>query len=135
MQLDIKSRGRLTEQLNITPLIDVVFILLIFFMLTSNFLIEEGLDVSLPDASSAQQLSEQFKTIGIDAAGVIHVDGRIVTISELETRVTAVLSGNRDQGFIIKSDQAVHVALLVQVIDALKRSGASNLTIQTEFPQ
>ncbi len=135
MQLDIKSRGRLTEQLNITPLIDVVFILLIFFMLTSNFLIEEGLDVSLPDASSAQQLSEQFKTIGIDAAGVIHVDGRIVTISELETRVTAVLSGNSDQGFIIKSDQAVHVALLVQVIDALKRSGASNLTIQTEFPQ
>lgn len=135
MQLDIKSRGRLTEQLNITPLIDVVFILLIFFMLTSNFLIEEGLDVSLPDASSAQQLNEQFKTIGIDAAGVIHVDGRIVSIAELETRVAAVLNENRDQGFIIKSDQAVHVALLVQVIDALKRSGASNLTIQTEFPQ
>ncbi len=118
---------------NITPLIDVVFILLIFFMLTSTFRIDRGIDVALPTAEHAAQASEpETYTLSISREGEIFVEKMQVDLDGVAKRVRAFLDQNADGRVIVRSDGESAVQALVSVMDKLREAKATNVTIATD---
>ena len=120
-------------ELSITPLIDIVFLLLIFFMLTSNFLLDEGLKIDLPSARTAEVESAKDLTIFLGEDGRIVFDGRTVTLEGLEAGLTAELQGNPNLTVIIRADRKVDLEKAVGVMDAVKASGAPKMMLATEL--
>ena len=129
-----KKRG-LTE-INLTPLIDVVFILLIFFLITSTFVQNPRIEVQLPKASSAPPTSEQSSLVitVTDQGRIIH-HGEAVGIDELQSRLEGLHAKSPDQLVIVHADQATQHGQVVEVMDLARKVGFSMLAIATEGAQ
>ncbi len=123
--------------LNITPLIDVVFLLLIFFMLTSAFAAKSGIKISLPKAASAKQQDADTITLLIDNSRTIYINGRKISFAELQERVSGLISaGAKRQLILIKADRHIDLGFAVKVIDMAKEADAGGVIISTEsLPQ
>ena len=118
--------------MNIAPLVDVVFLLLLFFMLTSHFVREPAIKIKLPDSQTAETTTETERTITVTKTGEIYFMDKRVDLENL--RVAIREGGIRDESkFLrIKSDKEADVGLLVSVIDAVKLAGVTNFSIVTE---
>ena len=127
-----EKRARIKEGPNITPLIDVVFILLIFFMLTSSFIEQEGIELTLPQAESSSSLENDTATVSISEDGTVYFNAEAVSIDELAKRAVIFVRDNPKGAVHIESDMALSVAKLVEVMDTLRKSGAQNLGIMTQ---
>ncbi len=125
------ARGDSAE-LNIAPLIDMVFILLIFFIVTTSFVREAGIDVDKPSANTAKQLDRDIIQIAIAANGTVHMDGREVSLLSVRALVRERLQ-QRELPVVIVSDQDSRTQALVDVIDECKLAGAENISIATEI--
>lgn len=124
---------RASLALNLTPLIDIVFLLLVFFMLTAHFVEEESLSVDLPDAASADSLEAQESLeIVIAADGAIHIAGRVVAADKLEAAIRAALGAASTVQ--LRGDAGTPLQQVVEVMDAARRAGAEALDIVTEQP-
>ena len=121
-----RPTGRL---ISLTPLIDVVFILLIFFMLTSSFLDWRSVDFTvssgLVDATSAQRAI----LISLHTDGSIAVGSKPVAKQTLRSVMTAKLAENRDQRVVIRSDPGVSLQRAVDTLDLLRRIGATKVSL------
>ena len=129
-----KKRG-LTE-INLTPLIDVVFILLIFFLITSTFVQNPGLEVQLPKASSAPPSTDQSSIVitVTDQGRIIH-HGEAVAIDELEIRLKNLHEKSPEQLIVVQADQATQHGQVVEVMDLARKVGFNMLAIATEGAQ
>ncbi len=139
MAVKIK-RSTAAGTLSLTPLIDVVFLLLIFFLVTSEFEEEERrLNIVLPEATSAVPMTGKPREIivDIDANGKIYLGGQPTSIAELETLLrTAVAENPTDQTAVIRADQASTFQPVVSVMDVCNRTGISDYSVTTqEGPQ
>ncbi|KOO05469.1 ExbD/TolR family protein [Vibrio nereis] len=122
-----------SPQVDLTPLIDVVFILLIFFILSANFQKESTIQVDRPSASSASVQSEVTTlTVSIDNAQAIWFNGKTVSLSELQFQLKAKLTQDTHSNAIINADQHLDTGTLISVIDAVRLSGISNVAIATQ---
>jgi biopolymer transport protein ExbD len=134
MAISIK-RSSVIANLSLTPLIDVVFLLLIFFLVTSEFEEEERhLDIVLPTATSAAPMVHRPReiVIDVDAAGAIYLRGRPVQTEELERiLVTAVAENPANQSVVIRADQATTFQPVVTVMDLCNRAGISDYSVTT----
>lgn len=120
---------------NLTPLIDIVFLLLVFFMLTAHFVRDEGLPVELPQAESASTLDDQKRLeLFIDKSGTIRINGVTTDIDGLDRAIRAALSSSKDKSVVLKGDEAVSLGQSVAIIDAARRAGASGIDIVTQQP-
>jgi len=118
---------------NLTPLIDIVFLLLIFFMLTSHFVKQESLEIDLPKAKTGESLSEDNELeIIINADGKIKYKNDVISLKNLETRLRIDLSTASEKNVRIKGDQAVDFGKAVEVLDMARKAGASGVDIVTE---
>jgi len=118
---------------NLTPLIDIVFLLLIFFMLTSHFVKQESLEIDLPKAKTGESLSEDNELeIIINAHGKIKYKNDVISLKNLETRLRIDLSTASEKNVRIKGDQAVDFGKAVEVLDMARKAGASGVDIVTE---
>lgn len=120
-----------TEQINISPLIDMVFILLIFFIVTTVFVEETGVTVDKPQAASAVDLEKNSILIAITGGGRVVYGGRDVGVSGVRA-VVRRLSERESMPVIIQADRDVPTHLLVRVIDEAKLAGAPAVSIATE---
>jgi len=127
-----RSRHRQIE-LGITPLIDIVFLLLIFFMLTSHFLLDEGLKIDLPPARTSEVESARDLVVFLGPDGRITFQGQAITLEDLESRLSAELQQDPGQTVIIRADRAAILEKAVSVMDAVKASGASSMMLATEL--
>lgn len=130
-----KIKPRYQIQMPLTSLIDIVFMLLIYFMLTANFIVEEGIDIKLPQANdSATQESEADKdiTIYIDRDGQTYIKEKQVSEGELLPTLQSIIGTNTDKLVIIKADKTVVLNSAVKVMDIAKSAGAGKLCIATE---
>lgn len=122
-----------SPQVDLTPLIDVVFILLIFFILSANFQKESTIQVDRPSASSASVQSEATTlTVSIDNAQAIWFNGKTVSLSELQFQLKAKITQDTHFNAIINADQHLDTGTLISVIDAVRLSGISNVAIATQ---
>ncbi len=116
-------------ELNIAPLIDMVFILLIFFLVTTSFLKETGVDISRPAASTAVSKTKTTILIGVTKENTIHIDRREVDIRAVRANVERALAENPDGSVVIVADKLSLTGLVINVMDACKLAGAENVSI------
>ncbi|ATX82357.1 outer membrane transport energization protein ExbD [Mariprofundus ferrinatatus] len=121
---------------NLTPLIDIVFLLLVFFMLTAHFINDEGLPIELPEAVSATALDEKEPLeVVIERSGALRIDGKVISYEMLAGQLADVLAGRSDKRVVIRGDSGVTLGDSVRVIDAARQAGATGVDIVTEKPK
>lgn len=120
--------------INITPFVDVLLVVLVIFILTSNASIP-GIKVDLPKASSAMALEKpKTKAITIDNGGQVFLDAYPVTLGELEERLRTEKALSPDFPVIVRGDAAVQYAKVVEVLDLLRRIELNQVGLVTGKP-
>lgn len=114
------------SHMNIAPLVDVVFLLLLFFMLTSRLVQEPVIKIKLPESKTAEAKNEAINTVTITKNGEIYFMDRIVDLKDLSKKIS-----NADL-LRIKVDKDANVGILVGVIDEVRIAGVKNYSIVTE---
>ncbi len=130
MHLALKERKKIS--INITSLIDVLFILLIFFMVSSTFLEQPGMKLQLPKAKSASIQRVKNLAIFIDAQQQIYLNDKPYALDNLEEALQKHVTGHKPPTLILKADKTVPHGLVVQVMDLVKQAGIKKLVIATE---
>ncbi len=118
------------ETINVSPLIDVVFILLIFFIVTTVFVRETGIDVERPRSATAGELSREAILIAVDAEGSVFYGGQPLDLRSVRGTIQRLLRGD-PRPVIIQADRQTDTEDLVALIDEIKIGGASSVNIAT----
>lgn len=121
------------HQIDLSPLLDVVFILLIFFIVTTVFVKETGVEVSKPEAMSAAKLEKQSIFIAITDDGSVVYGGQNIGVVGVKGTVTQLLAKQK-LPVVLQVDQNVPTKTLVAVMDQAKLAGASNISLATVQP-
>ena len=116
------------RQIDIAPLIDIMFQLIIFFMLTSNFIADQGIRVNLPRADSGERVRQEDRVaILISAEGVVYSDDRVYTLKGLRSYLREL----KDRAVFIRADRRVSLGRVVEVWDLCRELGISKISIAT----
>jgi len=134
MQFRTKPK-RKKALINITSLIDVLFLLLIFFMVSSTFLEQPGIKLELPEAESAVVVEQEEYTLYIDPEGNMFLNEQEVTLKSLQGVVAENLPKMKGGALILKADQDVSHGLVVKAMDIVKKAGVKKLIIGTRLEQ
>lgn len=116
--------------IDLAPLIDVVFILLIFFIVTTAFVRETGVEVEKPEATAAARLEDDLILLAITSAGEVWYDHSNIGVAGVRSTVAALLL-SKERPVVIQADRRVTTDLLVRVMDEAKIAGATSLSIAT----
>ncbi|HXV76728.1 MAG TPA: biopolymer transporter ExbD [Candidatus Polarisedimenticolaceae bacterium] len=116
--------------IDISPLLDAVFILLIFFIVTTTFVEESGVEVDKPQAASAVKLEKNSILIALTADGAVVYGGREIGIAGVQPLVERMLQ-KEDLPVIVQADSSVQAGLMVRVIDEAKLGGATKVSVAT----
>jgi biopolymer transport protein ExbD len=127
-----RERSYYQLQAPLTSLIDIVFLLLIYFLLTTNFMVDEGIQVKLPQANATSPQTEKEIIIYVDSSGNVFMDNRTVPLNALFTLVKGKLGKNSGVPVVIKADKSVMLNNAVRVMDVVKAAGADHLVLATE---
>ncbi|MFA5257345.1 MAG: biopolymer transporter ExbD [Opitutales bacterium] len=119
------------DEINMSPLIDMVFILLIFFIVSTTFVEESGVTVDKPEAVSASQLEKKSIILAITSQGKVMYGGRDIGTAGVRGTVRRILRKTK-MPVIIQADKTVPTELLVHVLDEVKMGGAERVSIATE---
>ncbi|GHV16709.1 biopolymer transporter protein ExbD [Fibrobacterales bacterium] len=112
-----KYRAKENSGIDIAPMLDMVFILLIFFVVTSSFVRETGIDVNKPKASSAEELARESILIGISREGTIHINESQVDLRTLRSVLLQLVAEKPDRTAVIVSDRDAPSGKIVDVLD------------------
>ncbi len=120
-----------SSEINVSPLIDIVFILLIFFIVTTVFVEETGVEVERPQAASAADLEKSSILIAITGEGEVVYGGREIGVGGVRGTVRSLLE-TADMPVILQVDKSVSIELYTQVHDAALLAGARNISLATQ---
>ncbi|MGR9114411.1 MAG: ExbD/TolR family protein [Gammaproteobacteria bacterium] len=120
------------SDIDMTPMLDIVFIMLIFFIVTTSFVKESGIDVNRPTAQTAEKKEQGHIIVSIKANGEIWIDKRAVDIRAVRANVTRLHAENPLGSVIIAADRDTKTHVLVQVMDQIRLAGITNASIATE---
>ena len=120
------------NEINLTPMLDVVFIMLIFFIVTASFIKEAGIDVDRPDAPTAESQDDAAILIAISAADEIWIDRHKVDPSGVRAAIERLHLENPKGSLVIQADEESTNASLVVVMQAANKVGISNVAISTK---
>lgn len=137
--MQFKRQIKVEDSINVTPLIDVVFLLLIFFMVSTTFTKETHLKIDLPESNGdiLETLPNQIEVI-VDARGGFSVNGRALVnkqLSNLRTAIQEVAAGETSIPFVITGDAGTPYQSIISVMDLAGQMGFSNLKLTTQLPQ
>jgi biopolymer transport protein ExbD len=127
--MDIPVRTQ-HASLNLTPLVDMVFLLLMFFLLTTQFIEEDGIGVKLPTAASSMNAEPNHITITVTDAGRLYLDGQSLRQEELAPRLREVMGP--DTTVMLKGDRALELQKAITVMEQAKLAGAARIVVATE---
>ena len=120
------------SEVNITPLIDIVFIMLIFFIVTATFVKEAGIDVNKPDAPTAEVKKKANILIAIDANNNIWLDRRKIDVRSVIPNIKRLRAENPEGSVVIQADEESKNKMLVEVMDAARQAGVVNIALAAE---
>lgn len=124
--------NRIMSEINITPLTDVMLVLLVIFMVTTPLLMTDSFKVRLPKAIAATNEPGKGAVVGVSASGDVSVNGRAVPIDGLYREIKGVLDGSLEKTVVVKADGSAKHSAVVKVLDTAKLAGAEKLSIATE---
>ena len=132
MDFNVPRRKQKDMGIEMGPLMDIVFILLIFFVATSSFTRETGVDVTKPQAQSASQLEKENLLIAITREGTIHMNERQVDLASLQDILKQSLAKAPDREAVVIADKGSETGVLVQVIDMCNLAGVKKVSIAAQ---
>jgi len=117
------------KQIDIAPLIDIVFQLLIFFMLTSSFIMQPGIKVNLPKAVTSETVKAENIEIMVTSENVTYLNGKVITNTELKASLKQ--AAKRNQTILIKADRRASLGRVVEIWDMARDIGVTQINIAT----
>ena len=127
--MDIPVRTQ-HASLNLTPLIDMVFLLLMFFLLTTQFIEEDGIGIQLPTAASLMETELDQLTVTLTAPGEVYLEGQRLTETDLAPRLRELMGP--DTTVMLRGDRSVQLQHAITVMEQAKLAGAEHIIIATE---
>jgi biopolymer transport protein ExbD len=128
-------RNRDESEVNLTPMLDVVFIMLIFFIVTASFVKEAGIDVTRPPAATAERKERGNILVAITANDQIWIDRRQVDARSIRANIERLHAENPQGSVVIQADKDSKNGLLVQVMDAARLAGVKSVSLAAEVVQ
>ncbi|MBV8759773.1 MAG: biopolymer transporter ExbD [Deltaproteobacteria bacterium] len=126
-----RRRGIIAE-INVTPLVDIMLVLLIIFMLTAHLIAKQAIEVELPRASNATTLKPTTIAVTLTSDGKLYLNDKSVTPAELRTQVAAAVAKDAKTQVVISGDKAVSHGRVVWVLDLVKSLGVTSFAIQID---
>jgi len=123
---------RLQVHAPLTALIDIVFLLLIYFLLTTNFMVDEGIKVKLPQAKASAPQTEKVITVYVDKEGRAFLEKTEVSDTQLFDRLRQMIGNEANKMVVVRADREVILNKAVRVMDIAKAAGAGRLCLATE---
>ncbi|MCX6168532.1 MAG: biopolymer transporter ExbD [Ignavibacteriales bacterium] len=130
--MKIESSHKVISMFNFSSLTDIVMLLLIFFLLSSQFVMQTGVKVKLPGAKNNEQAQPTNFSVTITDQNKIYVGADEVSLSSLSAKLSTARSSNLNENLTIRADKSVRIDIIIKVIDAAKGIGVDKFTIQTE---
>ena len=125
-------RSKAIVSMETSAMTDIIFLLLIFFLLTSSFILRTEIPVSIPKSTSTITEKEQPVVVTVSRDGTTYVDEDKVEFEELATAMGTRLASSGSKAVIIRGDEAVNLGLMVRIMDIAREAGAEKLAIATE---
>lgn len=127
-------RARADEDMGIdlTPMLDIVFIMLIFFIVTATFVKESGIDVTRPDAETAVKQSRVGILIAINENSEVWINRRQVDLAAVRANVERLHAENPQGGAVIQADEKAQTGVLVEIMDQVRLAGVGSISIAAE---
>ena len=132
MRLSRPSSAREDAQVDLTSMLDIVFIMLIFFIVTSSFVRESGVEVNRPQASNVVSQKEAGIFIAITSANDIYIDKRVVDIERVQATLEHLLLEQPEASLVIQADEYAYNGTVVKVMDAAKGAGVQRIALAAE---
>ena len=129
--MEFEGRARIHSHLDIAPLIDIVFLLLVFFMLTSTFLVPEAIELELPESASATVTEITPITVALNASDELSLNGKPIQLEQLRQAIEPLIADSADAAITLKSDARTEVQQLLKVMDEIRAAGGSNVALAT----
>lgn len=120
------------NEINMTPMLDVVFIMLIFFIVTTSFVKESGVSVNRPTAASAKVVQKGNIIVAIKPDGEIWIDKRAIDLRAVKANIQRLFAQNPQSSVVIVSDKEAKTGILVKVMDQIRQAGVQNVSIAAE---
>jgi len=133
MKLSDNKKRKIT--VNLTSLIDVLFILIIFFSVSSTFLEQPGIELKLPKAESSEAHTTQKVIIYVDESENLFLNDEMVTINNLTDEVKNLVEAQSDNSIVLKADADVSHGMVIQIMDLLRQQGIYKIVVSTVKPQ
>ena len=130
----INNPMKRTVNINLTPMIDMVFILLIFFIVTTSFVKETGVTINRPTANTAERKEQGNILVAITKNGEIWIDRRRIDMQAIRANIARLQAQNPEGAVIIQADSHSQSGLLIQVIDQIRLAGIVNISIAADRP-
>ena len=124
-------RGRTLSEINVTPFVDVVLVLLIIFMITAPVL-QSGIEVSVPKTQTVKEITEERLVITIDRGQRVYLGNEPVNIHQIGAKLREKIRDPESQAVFLRSDENVPFGAFATVMDAVKQAGVTNVSIVTE---
>ena len=121
------------NEVNLTPMLDVVFIMLIFFIVTASFVKEAGIDVNRPNAATAERKEKGNILVAISENNQIWIDRRQVDPRALRANIERMHAENPQGSVVIQADKEAKTGLLVEVMDAARMAGVMNVSLAADI--
>jgi biopolymer transport protein ExbD len=129
-----KRRAKAEEDtaIDMTPMLDIVFIMLIFFIVTATFVKESGIDVTRPDAETAVKQSRVGILIAINEHNEVWINRREVDLAAVRANVEKLHAENPQGGAVIQADKQAQTGILVEIMDQVRLAGVGSISIAAE---
>lgn len=119
-------------QIDLTSMLDIVFIMLIFFIVTSSFVRESGVEVNRPQASNVVSQKDAGIFVAITSANDIYIDKRMIDVERVQATLEHLLLEQPDASLVIQADEHAYNGTVVKVMDAAKGAGMKNIALAAE---
>ena len=129
--MKLRRKEQSVDSIDVSPLIDMVFILLIFFMVTTTFTKDMKLDLNRPSAASATLLNEKVIRVYIDDNRDVYIDNQPIKIWAIQSKLREMLRSSINKAVLVVTDGHIPVESLIDVIDECKLSGAKDVAVST----
>lgn len=126
-----RIRGEDNVEINMAPLMDMIFILLIFFLVTTSFVKESGIEVQRPVAQTAETKEKANMVVGINKKGQVYIDNNQVSVSTVRPIMEQYLMETPQGSVVIAADKRSQTDILIQVLDEIRLSGVKDVSIAT----
>lgn len=128
-----QDESEIVSEINMTPLIDIMLVLLIIFMVSSSAAIESGLDVNLPEVNAVSDKTDATLVVSLSKTGEIAIQGTPVQMKDLQAKITETLKELKTDSVILEGDGETQLSVAMEIMDTARVAGAKNFSIAAKL--